>query len=258
MRVLKWVAIAVGVLIVIAGGVGAFLAATFDPNDYKPRIVGLVKRETGRTLAIDGKISLTFFPRIGASVGRATLSEPNLPTVFAQVDEARVGVELWPLLSRRVIVDRVALKGLAVDLVRYKDGRTNFDDLTGRAGSLAKPGEPPRPRPPGAPLVVDVGRIEIDEASIGWRDERDGTNVRLSDLSLETGRLASGVPGTLELRAKVQGVEPQANLDVDLRTGYRVDFATQAVALSSLEAKVTGDARGWTRITCASKISPDL
>ena len=55
MRVLKWVAIAVGVLIVIAGGVGAFLAATFDPNDYKPRIVGLVKRESGRTLAIDGK-----------------------------------------------------------------------------------------------------------------------------------------------------------------------------------------------------------
>src|SRR5262245_50390419 len=162
MRALKWVGIAVGVLVVIAGAVAAFLAATFDPNDYKPRIVDLVKRETGRTLAIDGKISLTFFPKIGAAVGKATLSEPNLPAVFARVDEARVGVELWPLLSKRVIVDRLALKGLAVDLVRYKDGRTNFDDLTGRAGSPAKPGEPSRPRPSGTPLVVDVGRIEIE------------------------------------------------------------------------------------------------
>ena len=139
----------------------------------------------------------------------------------------------------------MTLKGLAVDLVRYKNGRTNFDDLTGQAARQpAKPGEPPGPKPAGPPLAVDVGGIEIENAAIGWRDERDGTDVRLSDLDLKTGRLASGVPGKLALARRSRAVQPKANLQFNLDTGYRIDFATQAVALSSLEAKVSGDARG--------------
>src|SRR5207248_1793571 len=109
--------------------VGAYLAATFDPNAYKPMIIDLVKRQTGRTLTIDGKIALTFFPKVGAGLGKVTLSEPNRSAVFARVDEAHVAVALIPLLSKQVNVDRVTLTGLTVDLVRYKDGHTNFDDL---------------------------------------------------------------------------------------------------------------------------------
>ena len=253
MKALKWIALGIGALVVIAVAVVGYLVATFDPNDYKPRIVELVKQQTGRTLTIDGKIGLTFFPKIGATVGKATLSEPNRPAVFARVEEARVAVAVWPLLSKQVIVDRVTLKGLAVDLVRYKDGRTNFDDLTGQAATPPKPGEPPRPKPEGPPLAVDVGGIEIDNAAIGWRDEGDGTDVRLTDLDLKTGRLASGVPGKLELATKIQGKKPKANLQFNFDTGYRIDFATQAVALSSLDAKLAGDAEGMAGIDARVK-----
>lgn len=248
MKALKWIALGAGALVLIVAAVVGYIAATFDPNDYKPRIVELVKQQTGRTLTIDGKIGLTFFPKIGAAVGRATLSEPNRPAVFARVEEARVAVALWPLLSKQVIVDRVTLKGLAVDLVRFKNGRSNFDDLTGEAPGPAKPEEASAPKPPGPPLAVEVGGIDIERADIGWRDERDGTNVRLSDLNLKTGRLASGVPGKLSLGTRIQGVQPKANLQFTLDTGYRLDFGTQAVALSSLDAKVSGDAQGMSGI----------
>src|SRR5262245_182933 len=132
MKAVKWIGIAVGALVVIVLAVGAYLAATFDPNAYKPMIVERVKRQTGRTLTIDGKIALTFFPKIGLSIRKASLSEPNSPAIFAHVDQAHIGVELIPLLSKHVDVDRVRLMGLTVDLVRYKDGHTNFDDLTGQ------------------------------------------------------------------------------------------------------------------------------
>ena len=234
----------------------AYIAATFDPNDYKPRIVELVKQQTGRTLTIDGKIGLTFFPKIGAAVGKVTLSEPKSSAVFARVEEARVAVAVWPLLSKQVVVDRVRLKGLTVDLVRFKNGRTNFDDLTGEAAAPAKPtkpGEAAEPKPAGPPLAVEVGGIDIEKAEIGWRDERDGTNVRLSDVSLKTGRLASGVPGKLTLATRIRGVQPKADLQFTLDTGYRVNFETQAVALSSLEAKVSGDAQGMSGIDARLK-----
>ena len=42
MKALKWVALGVGALVVIAVAVVGYLVATFDPNDYKHRIVDLV------------------------------------------------------------------------------------------------------------------------------------------------------------------------------------------------------------------------
>ena len=243
MKALKWILWSVGGLVVLLIVVVAIVAMTFDPNQYKPQIVDLVKDRTGRTLTMDGKIGLTFFPRIGAEVEKVSLSEPKGTKTFAKIEEARVALALLPLLSKQVIVDQVTLSGLAVDLVRFKDGRTNFDDLLG----AKKPAEKPAPKPEapaGQPLAIDIGGISLRNANIGWRDEGDGTDVRLSNVNLKTGRIASGVPGQLELAAKIAGKQPQAALQVNLDTSYRLNFETQAAALSSIELKATGDLPG--------------
>src|SRR5262249_13267762 len=208
-----------------------------------------VKRQTGRTLTIDGKIALTFFPKIGVGVGKATVSEPNGPAIFARVNEAHVGVALIPLLSKQVEVDRVTLTGLTVDLVRYKDGHTNFDDLTGQSTKPAKPGESPKGAPPGRGLAaVEVDGVEIENASVGWRNEAEGVNVRLTNLNLKTGKLANRAPGKLSLTTSIEGEAPKANLQLKVESGYRVDFETQAVQLSSLDLKLTGEAQELTGI----------
>jgi AsmA protein len=75
--------------------------------------------------------------------------------------------------------------------------------------------------------------------------------VRLSSVDLETGRIASGVPGRLKVAAKVDGKQPQVRMQVDLSTGYVLDFAQCAVALSALDLKVAGDAPGVTGLTRA-------
>jgi AsmA protein len=244
MKALKWILWIVGGIVLLAIVVVAIVAATFDPNEYKPQIVDLVKQTTGRTLTMDGNIGLTFFPKIGAEVERVALSEPGNEKVFAKIDEARVALALLPLLSRQVIVDQVTLSGLTVDLVRFKDGRTNFDDLTGKAPKpQVKPEKPPAP--PGRPLAIDVGGIALKNANIGWRDESDGTDVRLSSVNLKTGRIASGVASKMELAAKIEGKQPQANVQVDLAAGYRLDFEKQAVALSAFDAKAVGDIQGF-------------
>jgi AsmA protein len=244
MRALKWAAWIAGGLLLLVIVVVAIVAATFDPNAYKPQIVDLVKQTTGRTLAMDGKIGLTFFPKIGAAVEKVTLSEPESAKRFAQVDEARVALALWPLLSRQVVVDRVTLSGLAVDLVRYKDGRTNFDDLTGKTAKPAEPVKPKPEAPAGPPVALEIGGIALKNANIGWRDETAGTDVRLSNLSLTTGRIASDTPGKLEFAVKIDGKQPQVNATVSLSTGYRINFTTQAMALANLDAKVNGDVPG--------------
>jgi AsmA protein len=253
-KALKYILWAVGGLVLIVVIVVAYVAATFDPEKYKPEIVKLVKEKTGRTLTIDGKIGLTFFPKLGAAVDRVALSEPNGTKEFARIGEARVAVALLPLLSKQVIVDQVTLSDLKVDLVRSKDGRTNIDDLTGSAEQKSDaPGKPPTSGAAGKAPVLDIGGIALRNAEIGWRDEQNGTNVRLSKLDLTTGRIASGVPGKLSLKARVDGTQPKLGLDAALDTGYRIDFETQAVALSGLGAKVMGDAPGFSGLEAAVK-----
>jgi AsmA protein len=251
LKAVKYILAALAGLVVLAGALAVFVAASFDPNKYKPEIISLVKDKTGRTLAIDGSIELSFFPRIGVNIGKLTLSEPGKAKLFASVDEAKVSLNLMPLLSRQVEVDRVLLSGLKVDLEKFKDGHSNFDDLTG-GGGAAKPKDKSEGTD-SKPFKIDIDGISLKDATVGWRDDAAGTQFTLSGMQLTTTRIASGVPGKLEFAAAVQGAKPRLSVQVKLATGYRVDFASGAIALSGIDFKVTGDAPGAAGLSAAIK-----
>ena len=161
MKVFKILLLAAGGIVALIVLVIAIVAATFDPNKYKPEIVAAVKDKTGRTLAIEGDLGLSFFPSIGIAVGKVSLSEPDSSRIFARVEQAKIALALWPLLSKRVVVDRVTLSGLALDLVQGKGGKTNFGDL---AGSTAAG---PKAAPQQGAMRLDVAGIDIRSSTIG-------------------------------------------------------------------------------------------
>lgn len=132
-RPLKAALAVLGGVLLLVVGVAVFIVATFDPNSYKPWLIETVREERQRTLAIPGSISLTLFPRLGVKLGEVTLSERNSPERFAAIRSAQVSLALWPLLRREVVVDRVALDGLRVRVVRAKNGQLSIDDLLGGA-----------------------------------------------------------------------------------------------------------------------------
>src|SRR5258708_15185980 len=111
MKVLKYVLLAVGGVVALVLLALAVVVAIFDPNKYKPEIAAAVKDKTGRTLAIEGNLALTFFPSIGIAVGKTSLSEPNGRGIFARFADARISLALLPLFSRQVVIDRVTLSG---------------------------------------------------------------------------------------------------------------------------------------------------
>ena len=88
MKILRYALIGIAVIVVIVIGVVAYIAATFDPNQYKPQIVQAVKDKTQRTLKLDGEIKLSFFPSVGGRLGKATLSERASDKQFAGVEDS--------------------------------------------------------------------------------------------------------------------------------------------------------------------------
>src|SRR5688572_10635514 len=156
MRILNYVLLALGALVLLAGGLIAYVAATFDPNRYKPQLVQAVKDRTQRNLTLDGDIRLSFWPSIGARIGKASLSERASDKEFARIENAHVSLKLLPLLSRQVVADTVRVKGLRANVVKAKDGGTNLDDLTGTSPSKDVPARKD------AGLVLDIAGIVVE------------------------------------------------------------------------------------------------
>jgi AsmA protein len=240
MKILKYVLYAIVAVVALAVIAIAALVATFDPNKYKGELARVVKEKTGRTLAVGGKISLSFYPSIGVDIGKTSLSERNSDKTFARIDEVKVSLAVLPLLSRQVVIDRVILSGLNVDLVQDRSGKTNFADLTG-AGASSAPAKAPaaKPAPPGGAVQLDVAGVEIRASSASWRDEATGGHYKATIDKLETGRIASGVPGKLSLAVRVEASQPKADYQVGLSGTYRLNFDKQAFALSGMELKVS-------------------
>ncbi len=213
-RPLKIALAAVGGALLLVVGVAVFIVATFDPNSYRPWLIETVHKERQRTLAIPGSISLTLFPRLGVKLGEVTLSERNSAERFAAIRSAQVSLALWPLLRREVVVDGFALDGLRARVVRAKDGRLSIDDLLGGP----KPAEPAgSPAAAATPLKLDIAGITITDAEIVFDDRQAPRRLQLSQIALETGRIAPGTATPVSLKARLDADAPRLGADLALK-----------------------------------------
>ena len=236
-RILKlagWLAAAIAVLVAF---VIAYIAATFDPNDYKPHLVRAVQEKLQRTLHLDGDIRLSFWPDIGAATGKASLSERASDVEFAAADDLRLVLKLMPLLRRQVVIDAIEATNLRARLIRYQDGATNIDDLIGARGVPAPPADEDG-------VAVDIRRVTIRNATIAYIDERAGSAYSISKLDLDTGRLASGMPSQIESSLVLQSQQPSLDLHVELKTTLTFDLARRHLTLAAADLNATGAAAG--------------
>lgn len=240
MKFLKYTLLVLGGLIILAGGLLAYVAATFDPNQYKPQIVQAVKEKTGRTLKLEGDIALSFWPSIGAKIGKASLSERASDRVFAAVEEVHVSLKLLPLLSKQAVADAVRVKGLRANIVKSKDGRTNVDDFAGPPSAKGAPAA----KDAKSDFRLDIAGVEIVDAAVTYADQAAGTKYQLSKLNLKTGRIAPGVPTGVEFSAHAQGDTPKLDMPVTLKTRLTLDAAKQSLALDDLVLEAKGAAAG--------------
>lgn len=244
MKYFRYVLMGIALTVVVIAAVAAYIAATFDPNAYKPQIIQLVKEHKQRTLSIDGDIRLAFWPSLGADLGGLSLSEFKSDKEFAAVESARVSLALMPLLSKQLVVNEVVIKGVRANIVRYKDGRMNIDDLLTRD-------EQQQER-----FAFDIDHVALQNSALAFRDETSGAEYGFSAINLKTGRIANGVPTFVSATLSMQGNQPSLNLTAALKTQLTFDLDRQQYALdeialeakgriadiSDLAAKVTGNA----------------
>ncbi len=241
-KALKFGLIGLAVIVLLVGAVLAYVVATFDPNQYKPQLIQLMKDKQQRTLKLDGDIKLTIFPAIGAKASRISLSEHNSDKEFAAVEDVRVSLALMPLLARKVVVSEVGLSGVKVTVIKHKDGSTNLDDLIGKGEARQEEVKPQETAKPAAPILLDVAGIAVEKASLNYRDEGSGASYALNNLNFKTGRIANGVPVKVNFDSAVQTSKPEVDIKVQAGTTLTFDLEKKLFRIEGLDLQVNGKA----------------
>ncbi len=241
MKILLKILAAVLVLVIVAV---VALPMVIDPNDYREEIAAAVKDQTGRALKIEGDISLTVFPWLGAKLGVVELANASgfKPAVFARTEKVVVRVKLMPLLKKRVEMDTVTIHGLQLNLARDAKGRSNWDDLVARGGEAKTDTAAPagKSEPP-ALAALAIGGVDLSNASVRWDDAQAGQRYQVSKLALSTGALGGGAPVDLTLSFDLDGA-----IAGHVEADGRLELDAGKLALGGFELKVqlSGDGLG--------------
>lgn len=246
MKVLKvLVGLLALVVLVVAGGV-AYLVATFDAARIKQEIAAAVERQTGRVLKFEGELALGFWPNVAVRLGRTTLSEPGGKAEFARLDAANIAVAVMPLLSQQIVVREVVVDGLALTVVKRKDGSLSIADLLG-APQEEKVGAG------GTVPPLDIAAIRIGNARFDWRDEQENSHHSLADLNLTSGavRFAGGI-GRIETLALAARGQHDADAFTLKLEAPRLDIASAGARSAMLQLAATLDGQGRTIVATLS------
>jgi len=210
----------------------AIISATFNPNDYKPLIIKLVQEKKQRTLNIEGDIKLAFWPKIGADLGKLSISEHNSEQTFASIQGAKVALALLPLLKKELVVDTVYIDGAQANIIKYKDGTNNFDDL------LSKDEEESEQ------IKFDVDGVKVTNSAINYTDEGTGAKYALSKFNLTSGHIALAEPIDLATDFSATANQPALAANVKLKGTFLADPEAKHFAAKNLDASIKGDVLG--------------
>lgn len=230
MKILKYIAFALGGVAALLVAGGLFVYATFDANKLKSEVTQIVKDKKQRTLSIDGDVALSFWPSIGVRLGRTRLSEHASDDEFAALDSARVYLAVMPLFSKQVVVDQLELAGVSATLVRGKDGKLNIDDLLSKDD-----------KPESQAVRFDISSIKLKDAKLVYRDEASDQSATLSALNLSTGKIANLAHGRMQLDGKLAVNKPVVATDLALGADYDIDLDSKRFALAAADIRVKGD-----------------
>jgi len=223
----------------------------FDANDFREDIATAVEDRTGRTLVIEGDVSLSIFPWLAVEVGKARLG--NAPGFgeepFAEFDRANLSIRLMPMLLRREIaVGRAELDALRLNLAVARDGKSNWADLVPEGGEEVA-AEAESAGDGGGRL--DVSGVDVVDASIIYDDRQAGAAYRLTDVNMKVGRISDDrqpVPASGSLRFAIEPDGMSGEIEIDTVVAFDRDTSVVTFDGLTIDGVIEGLANSPTRL----------
>jgi len=195
----------------------------------------------GRSIAIS-EIDISLMGGLGLQLVDVTLANPAEweGGEFLTAGNIDLKLQLWPLISGDVRVDRLIINKPRIQLTKQSDGGSNytFEALEKKAPPGVAENLPPEAKTAG--LAVSFDQFEIIDGELEYIDEQSGQRVIMRNLNLTTSlsNPRSGFyesTGNLTVESvEIKSKEPIPALTVEL--DYQADFSLKEMSLDLKKA----------------------
>ena len=201
------------ILILVAMGGLLFAPNLIPASAYKPQIESAASSALGRTVTMAGDMNFSFFPRIEVLVQDVTVANTDWGQAdnLASIAELGLGLELLPLLSGELALQRFTLTDPVINLETDSSGRSNWDlpsaqETSAPAGSSAEGGDASR-----ASAVQDI---------------------RLGDVQLINGKISQTTPAGTDVYENINIVVGLESLDLPMSVAGSLGYQNTPISLS--------------------------
>lgn len=185
--------IAIGGFAALAGGGAVCLPYLVPMESYRGPIESAGGTATGRAMKIDGPVRLTIFPHLGLRAQQVTLA--NVPggkaSVMAAVGDVEISIQLLPLLTGKIALEKITLQRPVIALEVDPDGHENWtfgkeNPKTEKKGTLA------------LPSGTAFHGIEISDGTITYDNAKTNTHRAVQHVNLTVDITTIAAPVTLK------------------------------------------------------------
>ena len=220
-------------------------------------LAGALEENLGRKATVQ-EVSLGLWGGLDVQVrGLVVRDKPQYGgRPLVKLDSLELEASLWPLVTGRMVVERILVDGLELSMVRAKDGRLNWRDLPAKARERGRE-EKTEHREASDDGNLIVRKLAVTGSSLHLFNQANGKRSELplercelsSDLSLgeSSGQLSLAMPGvSLDSGFKSRGYGDSFKLDQG-RLNLKIDLAQLAARLAPLAPALK--AQGTVQIT---------
>ena len=245
-RILKFVAVLVTALVILGGVAIALLPRFINTDELRDEVTETIYDQTGLQIRIEGAIDWSVFPWLGLSIADVHVQGAN-KTQLAEISSANVSVKLIPLLSKRIEMKNLDLKGLHLTLVKNKEGVGNWETSlhsAHQATTSEQEAQQQKPTPGGeeksSPIAFNIAKINVKDLILSYADQQSGQHYTIDNASLTTGAIRNQHPFGFELKARLNNPKPL--LSTVIRGDMNVNLADAIYSIQNLKIIATAAA----------------
>ena len=247
-RILKWVFIIGGVLVVLIIAAVIIIPQVIDVHKYKPMIEQKVEAATGRSFTFGDDMDISVFPWVGVKLTDLHLGNPAGYSAkdMVSVKNFEVRLKVMPLLSKRIEVKTFVLDSPEIYLEKLKNGAANWQGIgSPQEKKEVKESREKSSSDQGLPIEdLVVGNFAITNGQLIYVDQGTDLKKEITELNLNLENLSLDNPVGILLRAQIDGkpVSLEGTVGpIGKEPGkgmVAVDFVLKA--LEELEVRLTG------------------
>ncbi len=236
----KAVAVLAGILVVLCIVTVVLVKVLVTPEKIRETVLPLAEEQLQRKVEL-GEIKIGLLS--GVSLKDLRVQEKDGSGNFLTVKALELSYQFWPLLSGKVVIDKVLLDEPKISVMRYADGSFNFSDLINVGVQPAKtenqqPEATSERASGGAAIDLLVNAVSLKGGELLFVDRSQNAqspyrySLEQLNLSAEQITLDKSFPINFSARLNKSSIELKGRYDLNRQAG---NFSVQLTPLDLLQ-----------------------